>query len=205
MTTLPQDPTPDFRTTLAAQRVLPVLREPDPASATARVEVLLAAGCRVVELTTSTRDWPTALANCVRPDALIGVGTVTTAAQARTAIDGGAAFLVSPYPSPEVRAVAAAAGVLFVEGGFTPGEIAAAASRGPAKVFPAHVGGPTFIRSLRAVLPDALLIPTGGISGSQVDEYLAAGAFAVGVGSGLPADPTALAEVFRRGATDSPA
>lgn len=205
MTTLPPDPTPDFRTALAAQRVLPVLREPDPASATARVEVLLTAGCRVVELTTSTRDWPTALANCVRSDALIGMGTVTTAAQATTAIEGGAAFLVSPYPSAEVRAVAVEAGVLFIEGGFTPGEIAAAAARGPAKVFPAHVGGPAFIRSLRAVLPDALLIPTGGVSGNQVEEYLAAGAFAVGVGSGLPADPTALAEVFRRGATDSPA
>jgi 2-dehydro-3-deoxyphosphogluconate aldolase / (4S)-4-hydroxy-2-oxoglutarate aldolase len=205
MTTLPHDEPLTFHTALAAQRVLPVLREPDPPSAVARVGVLRAAGCRVVELTTSTRDWPSALAECVRlaaDDALIGMGTVTTAEQARTAIDGGAAFLVSPYPSPAVRETAAEAGVLFVEGGFTPGEIAAAAARGPAKVFPAHVGGPTFLRSLRAVLPDALLIPTGGVSGDQVDEYLAAGAFAVGVGSGLPADPTALAEVFRRPAPD---
>src|ERR1700743_3803871 len=113
----------DFTTTMAAQRVLPVLREREPADAVARVGVLLAAGCRVVELTTSTRDWPAALAECVLGGpALIGVGTVTTAAQATTAIDGGAAFLVSPYPCPAVRTVAAAAGTLFIEGGFTPGE-----------------------------------------------------------------------------------
>jgi 2-dehydro-3-deoxyphosphogluconate aldolase/(4S)-4-hydroxy-2-oxoglutarate aldolase len=190
---------PGFSTALAAQRLLPVLRDPDPAGATARVAALLAAGCRVVELTTSTQDWPAALAGCVRAAgdrALIGVGTVTTAEQAATAIDGGAAFLVSPYPSPAVRGVADDAGTLFVEGGFTPGEIAAAAARGPAKVFPAHVGGPAFIRSLLAVLPGAQLIPTGGIGGGDVADYLAAGAFAVGVGSGLPADPAELAAVF---------
>jgi 2-dehydro-3-deoxyphosphogluconate aldolase/(4S)-4-hydroxy-2-oxoglutarate aldolase len=187
----------EFRTTLATQRVLPVLRDRDPADAVASVGRLLTAGCRVVELTTSTQDWQAALAECVQGgQALIGVGTVTTAAQATTAIDAGAAFLVSPYPSPAVRTIAAAAGTLFVEGGFTPGEIAAAAAHGPAKVFPAHVGGPAFIRSLLAVLPGAQLIPTGGISGSDVADYLAAGAFAVGVGSGLPTDPAELAAVF---------
>jgi 2-dehydro-3-deoxyphosphogluconate aldolase/(4S)-4-hydroxy-2-oxoglutarate aldolase len=190
---------PDFLTALATQRVLPVLRDRDPADAVAGVDRLLAAGCRVVELTTSTHDWPSALADCVRTagrNALIGLGTVTTAAQATVAIAGGAAFLVSPYPSPAVRATAAAAGTLFVEGGFTPGEIAAAAAHGPAKVFPAHVGGPAFVRSLLAVLPGAQLIPTGGIAGSDVADYLAAGAFAVGVGSGLPTDPDELAAVF---------
>jgi len=189
--------TTDLTTALAKQRVLPVLREPDPAAAVARVGALLDAGCRVIELTTTIPDWPDALAACVRlaaGRALIGMGTVTTSAQANVAIDGGAAFLVSPYPSPAVRA--AAADTPFVEGGFTPGEIAAAARFGPAKVFPAHVGGPAFIRSLLAVLPDARLIPTGGIAADQVADYLKAGALAVGVGSGLPVDPAELAAVF---------
>jgi len=57
-------------------------------------------------------------------------------------------------------------------------------------VFPAHVGGPAYIRSLHAVLPDAMLVTTGGITLADVDAYLAAGAMAGGVGSGLPADPT---------------
>jgi 2-dehydro-3-deoxyphosphogluconate aldolase/(4S)-4-hydroxy-2-oxoglutarate aldolase len=186
---------PDLRAALAAQRVLPVLREPDPTTAVARVGALLAAGARVIELTTSTPDWLVALADCVRlGDALIGMGTITTADQALAAIDVGAAFLVSPYPAPAVRAVSA--GIPFVEGGFTPGEIAAAAEFGPAKVFPAHVGGPAFLRSLRAVLPAADLVPTGGIGLDDVPAYLAAGALAVGVGSGLPVDPVELARVF---------
>ena len=179
---------------LARQRVLPVLREPDLTAAVSKVEALLAAGARVIELTTTIPDWPAALAACVRADALIGVGTITTATQATIAITGGAAFLVSPYPSPAVRS--ASAETPFIEGGLTPGEIAAAAVYGPAKVFPAHVGGPAYVRSLRAVLPDAMLVPTGGVGLADVDDYLAAGALAVGVGSGLPTDPAELARVF---------
>ncbi|MFI8277937.1 hypothetical protein ACIGBH_24170 [Streptomyces sp. NPDC085929] len=63
-------------------------------------------------------------------------------------------------------------------------------------MFPAHVGGPRFIRSLKAVLPEALFIPTGGIRPGEIPHWLAAGAAAVGIGSGLPDDPGELAAVF---------
>lgn len=63
-------------------------------------------------------------------------------------------------------------------------------------MFPAHVGGPQFIRSLKAVLPDALIVPTGGIKPGEVGDWLAAGAAAVGIGGGLPADPGELAAAF---------
>ncbi len=187
---------------LRAQRLLPVLRSPDPAAAVARVRALLAAGCRIVELTTSTPGWAGALADCRGEHgdrALIGLGTVTRAEQATAAVEAGADFLVSPFPAPPVREVAARAGVPFVEGGFTPAEIADAAGRGPAKVFPAHVGGPKYLASLRAVLPDAVLVPTGGISVAEAPAYLDAGAVAVGIGSGLPEEPGALARMFGGG------
>lgn len=188
---------------IAAQRLLPVLRNADADEAVRRATALLAAGCRVIELTTSTPGWADAVTRTVpladahgRP-AVIGVGTVTTAAQAEAALGAGAAFLISPYPAPEVREVARRREAVFVEGGFTPGEIAAAVrSAGAAKVFPAHVGGPRFIRSLKAVLPEAVIIPTGGIRPAEVPDWLAAGATAVGIGSGLPADPAELAAVF---------
>jgi 2-dehydro-3-deoxyphosphogluconate aldolase/(4S)-4-hydroxy-2-oxoglutarate aldolase len=192
-----------FTTAVAAQRLVPVLRLPDAAAAVARTQSLLHAGWRVVELTTTVPDWPRALAECRELAAsagaatLIGMGTVTTAAQAVTAVSAGAQFLVSPFPAPEVRPVADRAGVTLVEGGFTPAEIADAASHGPAKVFRAHVGGPAFIRSLRAILPSAQLIPTGGIAVSQAGDYLDAGALAVGIGSGLPADAAGLANLFQ--------
>ena len=199
----PEDgPGVEFIAAVAAQRLVPVLRLPNAAAAVARTLSLLDAGCRVVELTTTVPDWPQALAECSElarstyAAALIGMGTVTTAAQAATAVSAGAQFLVSPFPVPEVRPVADRAGVILIEGGFTPAEIAAAASRGPAKVFPAHVGGPGFIRSLKAILPGAQLIPTGGIAISQAGDYLDAGALAVGIGSGLPADAAGLANLF---------
>ncbi|THA57653.1 bifunctional 4-hydroxy-2-oxoglutarate aldolase/2-dehydro-3-deoxy-phosphogluconate aldolase [Streptomyces sp. A1136] len=188
---------------MAAQRLLPVLRDTDAARSVRRTAALLAAGCRAVELTTTTPDWSTAVARTVpladvlgRP-ALIGVGTVTTAALAERALAAGARFLVSPYPAPEVRAVAAERGAVFIEGAFTPGEVASAVRYGgAAKVFPAHVGGPAFIRSLKAVLPEALIVPTGGIHPARARDWLAAGATAVGIGAGLPADAGELAAVF---------
>ncbi|RKT02724.1 2-dehydro-3-deoxyphosphogluconate aldolase/(4S)-4-hydroxy-2-oxoglutarate aldolase [Streptomyces sp. 3211.6] len=188
---------------IAAQRLLPVLRSGGADETVRTTRTLLAAGCRAVELTTSIPGWPGAVARAAalrdalgRP-ALIGVGTVTTAADAEAALDAGAGFLVSPYPAPEVRETAARRGAAFVEGGYTPGEIAAAVRRsGAAKVFPAHVGGPEFLRSLRAVLPGALLIPTGGIAPGEVRTWLAAGATAVGIGGGLPTDPAELAALF---------
>ncbi|GHI85583.1 bifunctional 4-hydroxy-2-oxoglutarate aldolase/2-dehydro-3-deoxy-phosphogluconate aldolase [Streptomyces xanthophaeus] len=188
---------------IAAQRLLPVLRNADADEAVRQATALLAAGCRAVELTTSTPGWPGAvtrtapLTDAHGRRAVVGVGTVTTTAQAEAALDAGAAFLVSPYPAPEVREVADRRAAVFLEGGFTPGEIAAAArSGGAAKVFPAHVGGPRYLRSLRAVLPGALIVPTGGIRPGDVHDWLAAGATAVGIGDGLPADPAELAALF---------
>lgn len=120
---------------------------------------------------------------------------MTTAEQARAAVDAGAALLVSPYPAPAAVALGAAHGLPFVEGGLTPGEIAAAAGRGIAKLFPAHVGGPSYLRSVLAVLPGARVIPTGGIRMAAVPEWLAAGAVAVGVGSDLTAEGDVAARV----------
>lgn len=172
---------------IAAAKVLPVLRTGDAAGALQAAETLLEAGLSVVELTTTTPGWAGAVRELrrARPGAVIGAGTVTTAEDARLAAGAGADFLVSPYPAAAVRAFADEAGVVFLEGGFTPAEVAAASARGIAKLFPAHVGGPAYLRSVLAVLPGARVVPTGGVGLSQVRDYLQAGAFAVGVGSDL--------------------
>jgi 2-dehydro-3-deoxyphosphogluconate aldolase/(4S)-4-hydroxy-2-oxoglutarate aldolase len=88
--------------------------------------------------------------------------------------------------------------VPVIEGGWTPGEIGAAAETGVAKLFPAHVGGPAYLRTLLAVLPGAVVIPTGGIGLDDVHDWLDAGAAAVGVGTALVerlhADPGAVTD-----------
>jgi 2-dehydro-3-deoxyphosphogluconate aldolase/(4S)-4-hydroxy-2-oxoglutarate aldolase len=187
----------DIEAAIGRARLLPVLRTADTAGAVHAAETLLDAGLSVVELTATTPGWAGALAGLrdARPDAVIGAGTVATADDARRAVDAGADFLVSPYPAAAVRAVATEAGVPFIEGGYTPGEIAAASARGIAKLFPAHAGGPAYLRSILAVLPGARVVPTGGITLADVPGYLKAGAYAVGVGSDLLKTPDPAAAV----------
>ena len=172
---------------LARQRVLPVVRAASAGEAVEAALVVTDAGLTMVELTATTPDWAVAVGRVrdKRPHTMIGLGTVTDAATASAAIGAGASFLVSPWPSPEVREVVGAAGIPFLEGAFSPGEVAASARRGPVKVFPAHALGPAYIRSLRQLLPTAVLVPTGGIALDEVPSWLDAGAHAVGVGSDL--------------------
>ena len=174
---------------IGGARLLPVLRVGSADQALSLADRLSEAGLPAIELTATTPGWVGAVRTLREraPHLIVGAGTVTTADDARAAVDAGAHFLVSPYPAPAVRPVVQGTGVPFVEGGFTPAEIADAAGRGIAKLFPAHVGGPTFLRSLTAVLPGARIVPTGGIRLSDVGAWLAAGAFAVGVGSDLTA------------------
>jgi 2-dehydro-3-deoxyphosphogluconate aldolase/(4S)-4-hydroxy-2-oxoglutarate aldolase len=180
----------DVATAIGAARLLPVVRVASSDAALDVADRLGEAGVTVIELTATTPGWAGAV-TVLRdraPHLTVGAGTITTADDAARAVDAGAEFLVSPYPAAAVRPVAEREGIPFVEGGFTPGEIADAAGRGVAKLFPAHVGGPAYLRSLSAVLPSARIIPTGGIRLADVGEWLRAGAFAVGVGSDLTAD-----------------
>lgn len=189
----------DVATAIGAARLLPVVRVADADEALRVSDRLAEAGLTVVELTATTAGWARAVAALREraPQMTVGAGTVTTADDARAAIDAGAHFLVSPYPAAAVRPVAGTAGVPFVEGGFTPGEVADAAGRGLAKLFPAHVGGPAYLRSISAVLPGARIVPTGGIRLTEVAEWLKAGAFAVGVGSDLTAEGNVRERVAR--------
>jgi len=191
-----------FTEELRQQRVLPVVRTASAGEAVEAALTLIDAGLTMLELTATTPDWETAFVR-VRdgwPHTTIGLGTVTDADTARAAIEAGASFLVSPWPSPEVRELARTAGISFVEGAFSPGEVAAGVRHGPVKVFPAHALGPAYLRSLRQLLPTAMLIPTGGIALEDVPAWLDAGALAVGVGSDLWAGDTAgrLAKVLQR-------
>jgi 2-dehydro-3-deoxyphosphogluconate aldolase/(4S)-4-hydroxy-2-oxoglutarate aldolase len=171
---------------IGVARILPVLRYPDADQAVAAAASCFALGLDVVELTATTSGWPAALESLRRsnPDRLIGVGTILGPADARRALDGGADFLVSPCPVPEVRS-AIPVGALLVEGGMTVGEVVRAARHGVAKLFPASVGGLGLLRAILTVAPGIRVIPTGGITMDTAGSWLRAGALAVGVGSDL--------------------
>ena len=118
---------------------------------------------------------------------LLGAGTVLDAAAARAALDAGAQFLVSPILAPDVAAVCRAADVLHLPAGLTPTELQAAWALGTGlvKLFPASVGGPAYLREVRAPLPHLRLAPTGGVNADNAAAFVKAGAYALGVGSAL--------------------
>jgi 2-dehydro-3-deoxyphosphogluconate aldolase/(4S)-4-hydroxy-2-oxoglutarate aldolase len=180
--------------------VIPVLRSGTPSELADDVERLAACGLRVIEATTSTPRWETVFAELVRahPSVCLGVGTVTSRAQADTAACCGAAFVVTPFVVPGLRAWADAHEMPLLEAGFTPAELrAAGAPEHPAKLFPASLGGPVYLATILTVLPRARIVPTGGIAPGDVRGYLDAGALAVGIGTALTRSEDPAREIER--------
>jgi 2-dehydro-3-deoxyphosphogluconate aldolase/(4S)-4-hydroxy-2-oxoglutarate aldolase len=187
--------TDDILTTLAATQVLAVVRAPSADSAVRAADALVAGGVTGIEITYSTPGVASALRR-IRDrhgDAVyLGAGTVTTPDQAAEAADAGARFLVSPGTRRRLTEAMRATGLLVLTGALTPSEVMAAVEYGAdvVKIFPASLGGPAFLRSLRGPFPDVPLMPTGGVTPGNLADWIAAGAVAVGAGSDLvsPAD-----------------
>ena len=107
------------------------------------------------------------------------------------AVGAGGTYLIAPDFRPEVVSWAVEREVPVVPGALTPTEIAAAWEAGATavKVFPVSaVGGPAYLKAVRAPLREVPLVPTGGVGVDDIGAYLAAGAVAVGIGSPLLGD-----------------
>lgn len=180
------DATTGILDALAADRVLCIVRANQVADPVAVAGALAGAGIRLVEFTFTipgVLDVIEAAADA--PGSIIGAGTVLTAAHARDAVSAGARFLVTPDVRPEVASAALAAGVPVFMGALTPTELSRAFNLGAAaaKVFPARIGGPSYVRDLLGPFPEARLIPTGGVNAANARTFLEAGALAVGAGT----------------------
>ncbi len=171
--------------------IVPVVRAATVEDATRAVEAICAGGIPILEITMTVPNATSVIRHVVREhgnSALIGAGTVTTGEQAEQCIRAGAEFLVSPGMSTHVLAVAQACAKLAIPGALTPTELMHAQDNGAKliKIFPCgNVGGAKYLHSLRGPFPNVALIPTGGVSASNATDYIAAGAFALGVGGDL--------------------
>jgi 2-dehydro-3-deoxyphosphogluconate aldolase / (4S)-4-hydroxy-2-oxoglutarate aldolase len=173
--------------------VIAVLRAADARRYAPVVDVLAENGIRGIELTMSTPGTLDALADVragTADDVTVGIGTVTTVAQAREALDVGVDFVVTPTTDVSVIEVAVAAGVPIYPGGLTPTELWTGWSAGATamKVFPAALVGPDYVTHLRGPFPDIEVIPSGGIGMAEAAEWIRAGARAVSVGGPLIGD-----------------
>lgn len=118
---------------------------------------------------------------------LLGAGTVMDAETARTAILAGAQYVVSPYLNVETVKLCNRYRVPCMPGAMTIKEVVEAMEAGAdiIKIFPGELFGPQIIKAILGPIPYAKLMPTGGVSLDNVEEWIKAGAVAVGVGSAL--------------------
>jgi 2-dehydro-3-deoxyphosphogluconate aldolase/(4S)-4-hydroxy-2-oxoglutarate aldolase len=176
---------------IAEVGIIPVIRAANSAEARQAVQAIYAGGISIVEITMTIPDCPTVIRDVVREygdKILVGAGTVLNYEQATQCFDAGAEFLVSPGLCLPVLKAAHAQSKLAIPGAMTPTELIAGSGEGAKliKIFPCeNLGGPKYIKALKGPFPDAGLIPTGGVTLSNVADYFAAGSFAVGIGSEL--------------------
>ncbi|MGW4394265.1 bifunctional 4-hydroxy-2-oxoglutarate aldolase/2-dehydro-3-deoxy-phosphogluconate aldolase [Amycolatopsis nivea] len=171
------------------QGVVGIVRTADAASAVTAARAVLDAGLKSVEVPLTNAGALVAIEelSAAYPDATIGAGTVLDESSATAAIRAGARFLVSPSLHTEVLRTAHRYGVAALPGTGSVTEIVRALEEGAdaVKVFPASALGPQWIKDVRAALPQAPLVPTGGIAPEDVPRWLDAGAVACGIGSAL--------------------
>jgi 2-dehydro-3-deoxyphosphogluconate aldolase / (4S)-4-hydroxy-2-oxoglutarate aldolase len=167
-----------------------ILRTETAEQALGAAKAVIAGGFRIIEVTYGVPKTTGVISQLQRENAglLIGAGTVLTRKQANEAIDAGAEFLVSPCVIPEMMEVGRERGIATVPGAFTPTEVYNAWSSGAdiVKIFPAVAKGPEYLKALRGPLPNVPMMPTSGVTVSNVADWFRAGAVAVGaVGSVL--------------------
>jgi len=170
--------------------VVAVIRMKDAGKLRAVIDAIAEGGVRAIEVTMSVPGAVgliAALAPALPSSILFGAGTVLDAATARAVIDAGARFVVSPVFRREVIDACHERDVAVAPGCFTPTEILDAHEYGAdvVKVFPATALGPSYLKDVRAPLPQVRLMPTGGVTLDNAGDWIRAGAVAVGVGSAL--------------------
>ena len=171
--------------------IVPVVRAASFEEARQAVDAICAGGISVIEITMTVPNAPALIRAVVRQygdKVFTGAGTVLNSEQASECLEAGAEFLVSPGLSVPVLRTAQARGKLAIPGALTPTELMMASLEGARviKIFPCeNMGGAKYIKALKAPFPRVELIPTGGVNLSNAAAYIAAGAFALGVGGDL--------------------
>lgn len=185
---------------IANDGVVAVLRGDTPEEVVRMAEQAIEGGIKVIEVTMTV---PFALraieelakrySSCAQDPAkyaIIGVGTVLDPETARAAILSGAEFVVGPSLNPDTVKLCNRYRVPVMPGCMTIRDIQEALDLGVdiCKLFPGNMFSPAMIKAIKGPLPQANIMPTGGVSLANLGEWIKAGAVAVGIGSDLTAD-----------------
>jgi 2-dehydro-3-deoxyphosphogluconate aldolase/(4S)-4-hydroxy-2-oxoglutarate aldolase len=168
--------------------LIPAVRVSTPEDARLAAEAVSRGGIPIVELTMTVPKAAELIAHLVKkhPQMVVGAGTVLDIETARACLGAGARFITSPgLDLPTVEFVVQQ-GVAVLPGALSPSEVMAAVKAGAdfVKIFPcSQIGGPAYIRALRAPFPNVPLIAAGGVNQQNVGDYIQAGVAAVGIGA----------------------
>ena len=170
--------------------VIPVIRAQSADEAASAIAAIQKGGVSVLEITMTVPGAIELIREVTRraTDALVGAGTVLDPENALACIDAGARFVVSPALNLATIAACREAGIAVLPGALTPTEVLTAWNAGAdfVKVFPANaLGGPSYLKSLKAPLPQVKLVPTGGVNLQTAKDFIRAGASALGIGADL--------------------
>lgn len=181
------------------QGLLPLYFHKDPEVSVEVLRALYQEGIRMVEYTNRGE---AALKNFKKmrevrdqefKDLYLGIGTIKNAQMAESYIEAGADFIICPGLIEEVAETADRHNMLWIPGCMTPSEIIRAENMGARmiKLFPGNILGPEFMGSIKALFPDLLFMPTGGVSldRDNIGAWFKAGVCAVGMGSNLVSKP----------------
>jgi 2-dehydro-3-deoxyphosphogluconate aldolase/(4S)-4-hydroxy-2-oxoglutarate aldolase len=180
----------EIRALIAEIGIIPAVRVYSESEALFAAEAVCGGGIPIVEVTMTIPSAVSVIGELTRyrTDVVVGAGTVSDVETARRCLDAGAGFLTSPGLDLEIVEFALKRGVVVLAGALTPGEIMAAWKAGAdfIKVFPcAQVGGPDYIRALKAPFPQIPLIASGGVNQTNAADFILAGAAALGIGQHL--------------------
>jgi 2-dehydro-3-deoxyphosphogluconate aldolase/(4S)-4-hydroxy-2-oxoglutarate aldolase len=168
-----------------------IVRLPDADTAERVAHAAIEGGFRALEITLSIPgavDVIRRLADrYTSQGVLVGAGTVLDGHAAYECIRAGAKFLVSPQLNPEMIRVANRYQIPTISGAFTPTEILESAEAGAdiVKLFPTENAGIPYAKAVLAPFAHLPIMPAGGVTTENVDDWFAAGVVAVGVGSAV--------------------
>jgi 2-dehydro-3-deoxyphosphogluconate aldolase/(4S)-4-hydroxy-2-oxoglutarate aldolase len=171
--------------------LIPVIRAESSDIAMRAIDAIREGGISVLEITMTVPGAIRIIEEVARrfgADAIVGAGTVLDSETARACMLAGAQFIVSPALDLEMISCCRRYSIPVMPGAMTPTEVVTAWKAGAdfVKVFPANaVGGPSYIKALKAPLPQIQLVPTGGVSLKTAADFIKAGAAALGVGTDL--------------------
>ena len=170
--------------------VVAVVRAENPEHARKTALACMAGGIDAIEITFTVPNAHKVIESLVEEfgdDLLVGAGTVLDSETARIGILAGAKYVVSPAFDIDTAKLCNRYQVPYMPGCMTLTEMICAMEAGAdvIKVFPGSLGGPDFIKAVKGPLPQAVLMPTGGVNLENVGQWIKNGCIAVGVGGNL--------------------